>query len=118
MGPVLDLLPPQVWSIMPPSKMVGIPKLFKVCLWLLFPLTSPADIEGSLQIIALEHPKGSDKKTKDLIKQMSAADLEVFPIDVAKMNLRAWHLRKAQMFRKQFLKSRKPDLGSAVVAKL
>ena len=30
-GSVLDLLPPQVWSIMPPSEMVGIPKLFKVC---------------------------------------------------------------------------------------
>jgi hypothetical protein len=29
-GSVLDLLPPQVWAIMPPSEMVGIPKLFKV----------------------------------------------------------------------------------------
>ena len=51
--------------------------------------------------MAVVHPKGSDDKTRQLVKRMSKKDLEVFQIDIAKIDLKQWHVQKSAMFRSQ-----------------
>lgn len=100
-GPNLDLLPPQIWSVgMPVSEMVGLPKLYKVSTK---DLCRYARALTMCQIIAAEHPRGSVRKTEDLISEMTAEDLAVFPIDLKRVDMRAYHRQKAGMVRSQLL---------------
>lgn len=105
--PVIDLMPPQIWKDMHPREMVGIPRIFKVSL----AHAAKSIMLTDVQIAALEHPKGDDAKTQDLLGRMSKADLEVLPIDTAKLPLKAWHAEKGRKLRLKILKQRDANHG-------
>ena len=53
-----------------------------------------------MQIVAAVHARGTDKKTRELVKRMSREDLALFPIDLDQIDLSVWHQQKAALFRR------------------
>lgn len=65
-----------------------------------------------MKIGGLEHPRGSDHKTRQLISQMSEDDLRIFPIEVAKMDLGEWHRQVGESLRQQIVREKENSAGN------